>query len=259
MSNTVEFSFPLSSRMRSFIELRDALACLESAHTAGDGPSWLHAACDLRTSLIGDHGRKPVVPEVISILQDVQTYLKGLSKGAPHYQAHIQKTCDNINGHIELLMPGVPAACKILEDDALLGAYLNAQKKHDWLGHKLCLKQSIKAIWKHSEERTDPLHQALVPLCDAVNELDGMLNDFVSWKKEVAIGGSGHITPDRKTPCGLLVIALPEEAVGNGIIPDISGNRLAIRVRFQQWLPGEKTVDYKGDQHYSMMLIPIGG
>ncbi|ATX82726.1 hypothetical protein Ga0123462_1884 [Mariprofundus ferrinatatus] len=259
MSDTVQFSFPLSSRMRSFIELRDGLACLESAHGAHDGPSWLHAACDLRTSLIGDHGRKPVVPEVIALLQDVETYLNGLSKGAPHYQDHIRKACDNIQHHIEQLMPGVPDAARILENDALLGAYLNTQKKHDWLGHKLCLHQSIKAIWNHSEERTLPLHRALVPLCNAVDTLDGMLNDFVSWKKEVAIGGSGHITPDRKAPCGLLVIALPEEAVADGIIPDISGNRLAIRVRFQQWLPGEKTIDYKKDQPYSMMLIPIGG
>ena len=259
MNDMVQFSFALSSRMRAFIELRDALACLESAYVSQNGPAWLHAACDLRTSLIGDHGRKQVVPEVMGLLQEMKKHLKELGEGIPHYQARIQKTCDKIENHIEQLKPGVPEVARILSHDALLAAYLNAQKKHDWLGHKLCLQQSIKAIWKRPDERTLPLHQALVPLCDAVNSLDSMLNDFVSWNKEIAIGGTGHITPDRKTSFGLLVIALPEEAVENGIIPDISGNRLAIRIRFQQWLPGEQTKDYTEDQPYSMMLIPIGG
>lgn len=259
MSDTVRFSFALSSRMRSFIELRDALACLESAYLCGDGPSWLHAACDLQTSLIGEHGRKPAIPEVIGLLQDVDHYLQGLAKDAPHYQEHIQKTCEEISQYVETLAPGLPQACSILENDALLAAYLNTQKKHDWLGHKLCLPQSMKAIWNNADARTRPLYEALQPLREAVTSLDEMLNDFVSWKKEVAVDGCGHITPDRKVSYGLLVISLPEEDVANGITPDISGNRLAIRIRFQQWLPGEKTKEYKQDQHYSMMLIPIGG
>ncbi|ATX78833.1 Cell division protein ZapD, interacts with FtsZ [Mariprofundus aestuarium] len=259
MSNMVQFSFSLSSRMRSFIELRDALACLESAHLSHNGPAWLHAACDLSTSLLGDHGRKPVVPEVIGLLQDVETYLEDLCKDAPHYQEHIQKACFEIEHHMHQLATGVPDAARILSGDALLSAYLNAQKKHDWLGHKLCLQQSLKAIWKHSDLRTMPLHHALTPLHEAVSFLDSMLNDFVAWKQEVAVGGSGHITPDRKVAYGLLVVSLPEEAVASGIIPDISGNRLAIRIRFQQWLPGEPTKDYKEDQPYAMMLIPIGG
>jgi len=258
MNDMVQFSFALSSRMRAFIELRDALACLETAYVSQNGPAWLHAACDLRTSLIGDHGRKPVIPEIIGLLHDVEKHLQGLCEGMPHYKARIQKACDNIESHIEQLKPGMPEVAKILSSDALLGAYLNTQKKHDWLGHKLCLQQSIKAIWKYPDARTLPVHHALVPLCDAVNSLDSMLNDFVSWKKEIAVDGTGHITPDRKIAYGLLVVALPEEDVANGIIPDISGNRLAIRIRFQQWLPGEATRDYKQDQPYSMMLIPIG-
>ncbi|NWF38273.1 hypothetical protein F3F96_03875 [Mariprofundus sp. NF] len=258
MTNMVQFSFALSGRMRSFIELRDALACLETAYVSQNGSAWLHAACDLRSSLVGEHGRKPVIPEVIGLLQDVESFIKGLSEGVPHYQSRIQTACEQIQKHIKALAPGIPEVARILSSDALLTAYLNAQKKHDWLGHKLCLQQSIKAIWKHPDARTLPLHHALVPLCDAVNTLDSMLNDFVSWKKEIAIDGSGHITPDRKISYGLLVIALPEEAVENGIIPDISGNRLAVRVRFQQWLPGEPPKDYKEDQPYSMMLVPIG-
>ncbi len=245
--------------MRSFIELRDALHCLVSARKKGDGPSWLHAACDLHASLTGDHGRKPAISEVAGLFQDVETYLKGLSKDAPHYEARIEKTCSVIKHHVGKIKPSVPNIVRILEHDALLGAYLNSQKKHDWLGHKFCLQQSIGAIWKHADTRTNPLHQALTPICEAINALNSMLNDFVDWKEEVAIGGAGHITPQKNCPCGLLVIALPEEDVANGIIPDMSGNRLAIRVRFQQWLPGEKSVDYREDQPYSMMLVPIGG
>mgnify|MGYP000677953323 CR=1 FL=1 len=179
MNDMVQFSFALSSRMRAFIELRDALACLENAYVSQNGPAWLHAACDLRTSLIGDHGRKPVVPEIIGLLQDVEKHLQGLCEGMPHYQSRIQKACDKIEVHIEHLKPGLPEVAKILSSDALLGAYLNAQKKHDWLGHKLCLQQSIKAIWKHPDSRTLPLHHALLTLCDAANSLESMLKDFV--------------------------------------------------------------------------------
>jgi len=41
-------------------------------------------------------------------------------------------------------------------------------------------------------------------------------------------------------------------------MPDISGNRLAIRIRFQLWTPGLPPSDYTGDQPYSMMLVPVG-
>lgn len=259
MSGKVYFSFPLSSRMRAFIELRDALACLESARQKNDGPSWLHAACDLHASLTGDHGRKPAISEVVGLFQDVEAYLKGLSEGAPLYKARIEKTCNSIRYHVEQIKPSAPSVIRTLEHDALLGAYLNSQKKHDWLGHKFCLQQSIGAIWKHADTRTSPLQQALLPICNAVSALNSMLNDFVEWKEDIATGGTGHITPSKSSPCGLLVIALPEEDVANGIIPDMSGNRLAIRVRFQQWRPGEKSVDYEEDQPYSMMLVPIGG
>jgi len=256
--NMVRFSFALSPRVRAFIELRDALACLENAYVCQNAPSWLHAACDLRASLIGDMGRKPVVPELIGLLHDVEAYLNKLATEAPHYQATIRKTCEKLEAHIEKLQPGMPEVCNILSKDALISAYLNAQKKGDWLGHKLCLQQCMKALWTQPDARTLPLHHAMVPLCDAVNSLDDMLNDFVSWKEQVATGGSGHINPDRSSNYGLLVIAIPEEDVARGIIPDISGNRLAIRVRFQHWQPGEAPKELAEDQAFSMMLIPVG-
>ena len=145
-----------------------------------------------------------------------------------------------------------------LAKDALINAYLNTQKKHDWLGHKLCMQQSVKALWKKSEVRTKPLHTALTPLCEAVNCLDDMFNDFVRWKQCVATDGTGHITPERGISFGLLVIGLPTATVANGIIPDISGNRLAIRLRFQLWNPGKAPQEVNEDQPYSQMLVPVG-
>ncbi len=244
--------------MRTFIELRDALACLETASANQQGANWLHAACDLRASLLGDQGRKSAVAEIMALFGDLKLYLKNLCDDAPQYREKIQQSCDHIDLIIKQLQPGIPEACDYLSRDALVNAYLNAQKKHDWLGHKLCMQQSIKAIWSQSDARTLPLHQALAPLCSAVDTLDHMLNDFVGWEKCVAVGGNGHITPERGKAFGLLVISLPVDAVAKGIIPDISGNRLAIRLRFQCWCAGQPASDYDEDIPYAMMLVPIG-
>ncbi|MFQ5518597.1 MAG: hypothetical protein ACE5E3_01210 [Mariprofundus sp.] len=258
MTEMVQFSFALSPRMRAFIELRDALVCLETASVNQLGPNWVHAACDLRASLLGDQGRKNAIPEIIGLFSDMKVYLKKLCEDVPHYREKIMQACDNIDVFITQLQPGMPQACQYLSQDALVNAYLNTQKKHDWLGHKLCMQQSIRAIWNKSDTRTLPLHQALAPLCNAVNTLDDMLNDFVGWEKCIATNGNGHITPERGKSFGLLVIALPADAVAEGIVPDISGNRLAIRLRFQRWSPGEAADDYAEDVPYAMMLVPIG-
>jgi len=258
MTDMVQFSFALSPRMRSFIELRDALACLESARQSGRSIAWLHAACDLHDSMLGDQGRKNVVPEITSLLLDMQSYLKKLSDEVPKYRERIDQACDRITAQIKILQSGLPDATNYLARDALINAYLNTQKKHDWLGHKLCMQQSVKAIWENSEVRIQPLHTALAPLGAAVSTLDGMFNDFVRWQECIAVGGTGHITPERGSCCGLLVIGIPKEAVSNGIIPDISGNKLAIRLRFQLWNPGQPAQDVSEDQSYTKMLIPVG-
>ena len=258
MTEKVQFSFALSPRMRAFIEVRDALACLEHARQLQQGAAWLHAACDLRASLLGDQGRKSIVPEVIGLCVEMKEYLQQLMHDAPHYREQILHSCSQIDSLLSLLQPGMPEACQFLSDDALINAYLNAQKKHDWLGHKLCLQQSMAVIWSESDRRTAPLHRLLEPLKQAVHMLDGMLNDFVAWKQGVARGGNGHITPERGKSFGLLVISLPASAVTEGVIPDISGNRLAIRLRFQHWQPGKPPVDFNDDVPYAMMLVPMG-
>ena len=258
LTEMVQFSFALSPRMRSFIELRDALACLESARASKQGSVWLHAASDLHDSLLGEHGRKSAIPEMISLLSDMQSYLNKLSQEAPRYQESIKNACDKLESHVSELQSGLPDATNFLSQDALLNAYLNAQKKHDWLGHRLCMQQSLKVIWENSQQRVNPLHKGLAPLASAVTNLNDMLSDFVRWRHDTAIGGTGHINPERGTSYGLLIIGLPAEAVANGVIPDISGNRLAIRLRFQRWLPGLPPQDISEDQSYARMLVPVG-
>ena len=254
----VHFSFALSPRMRSFIELRDALACLESARVSQQGAVWLHAASDLHDSLLGEHGRKSAIPEMIALLTDMQAYLNKLGSDAPRYQENIRRACAQLESHVTELHSGLADATNFLAHDALLNAYLNAQKKHDWLGHKLCMQQSLKVIWENSQQRVNPLHKGLAPLYNAVNSLNGMLCDFVRWQHDTAVGGTGHINPERGTSYGLLIIGLPSESVVGGIIPDISGNRLAIRLRFQRWLPGLPPQEIHDDQPYARMLVPVG-
>ena len=257
MAELIRFSFALSSRTLSFLQVRDALACLEGARVHHEPYLWLHAAADLRTSLIGDLGRKAAVPEIQALLENTRTYLLKLAKDLPQYAKEIQQTCDKLDRHILSLQPGLTEALNLLEQDSLLSTYYNTQKKQDWLGHKPCLPQSLQALWMNSEERTTPLHQALEPLTLSIRSLDTILHDFVSWEPRTAHGGSDQIPQNREHCFGLIVVGLDAETVAKGLIPDISGNRLAIRVRFQSWPAGAQAMDMNQDQPYSVMLVPI--
>ncbi len=257
MSDMVRFSFALSPRMRSFLELRDALHALNDAREQGHARDWLHAACDLRASLLGEQGRKCVIPELIGLLDAMQRHLNKLAGDVPQYQTSINKTCVTLDKHIHALQAGLSEFTAYLAQDALINAYLNTQKKQDWLGHKIGLPQSLDALWQGAANRSAWLQQGLAPLSTATHNLDQMLNDYVQWEEGTAKGGNSQITPERGITHGLLVIGLPEESVARGIIPDISGNKLAIRLRFQRWLPGQPPMELSDDQPYTMMLIPI--
>lgn len=243
--------------MHAFLELRDALRSLDQASEAGQARDWLHATCDLRASMLGDQGRKSVVPEVISLLISMQTHLNQLAEDIPHYKANIDQTCSSLDAHIRALQIGFPDVGRFLSQDALINAYLNTQKKQDWLGHKLGLPQSLDTLWHGSEYRVSWLNNELKPLKAAVFDLDQMLNDYVQWDERVAVGGSDQIMPERGITHGLLVIGMPAASVENGVIPDVSGNKLAIRLRFQHWISGEPPQEVTEDQSYSMMLIPV--
>ncbi|MFQ5582168.1 MAG: hypothetical protein ACE5F3_06030 [Mariprofundaceae bacterium] len=258
MTDLVRFSFALSPRMHAFLELRDALLCLDEAKRQNHAYAWLHAATDIRSSLLGEQGRKPAVPEIIGLLVAMQTHLGKLAEEESPYRDSIQGACDTIDQHIQTLRPGIPEAAKFLTNDALICIYLNAQKKQDWLGHKPTLPQSLTTMWQQGgPERATMLCEALYQLEAIVNCLDSMLHDYVGWQSCIAENGSDQITPERGVNHGLIVIGLDTDSVARGIVPNISGNRLAIRLRFQSWQPGCPSADVEHDQAYAMMLVPV--
>ena len=257
MVELVRFSFALTPRMRSFIELRDGLRCLERARQCDQPYAWLQAASDLRTSILGEHGRKQAVPELVALLASMRTHLTQLVENHPEYRGKILEACDMIEKYIESMRLSVQGAMDFFCEDALLNSYFNALKKQDMLAHKPTLPQSLGLLWSSSKHK-ELLGNSLHDLHAAVTHLDIMLNDFVGWEKRVASSGSGQIVPERGVEYGLLVLGLDTACVQQGIVPECSGNRHAIRVRFQQWKAGEAACDVEGDLSYYSMMVPIG-
>jgi len=243
--------------MQAFLMLRDGLQCLKAAEQAGQPYLWLQACVDVRTSLLGEQGRKPALPEVLGLFASMREHLEKLAVDHPRFGASIAASCENIDTQMQILRDGPNGASQLLGQDALIETYFNALKKQDWLGHKPCLPQSLATLWCESGDRQQQLHGGLTKIMAAVHCLDGMLHDYVMWEKRTAGEGHDQIVPERGTHFGLIVIGLDHADVGRGIIPDISGNRLAIRLRFQQWLPGQPARQVQEDVPYSMMLVPV--
>lgn len=257
MSELVRFSFALTPRMRSFLELRDGLRSLERARQSDQPYAWLLAACDVRTSLLGEQGRKQAIPEMVGLLASMRTHLTQLVENHPEYRGKILEACDMIEEYIGSMRGGVQDAIDFFTEDALLGSYYNALKKQDLLAHKPVLPQGLNTIWGGARHK-ELLSQSLHDLHAAVTHLDIMLNDFVGWKNRNAHEGSDQITPERGIEYGLLIIGLDSALVRQGIVPECTGNRLAIRVRFQQWVAGEAPHDVDNELPYKTMLVPIG-
>jgi hypothetical protein len=162
-----------------------------------------------------------------------------------------------IEEYITTMRLGVQDAIDFFCEDAMLAAYFNALQKHDLLAHKPTIPQSMGVIWSGSKHK-DLLSENLHDLHAAVTHLDIMLNDFVGWEKRDAVEGTGQITPERGVEYGLLIIGLDPALVQQGITPECSGNRLAVRIRFQQWKAGKATCDVEMDFPYFSMMVPVG-
>lgn len=257
MAELVRFSFPLSARMHTFMELRDGLLCLESARQSNQPYAWLQAAVDIRASLIGEYGRKQAQPELVSLLVSMRTYLTGLADMHPKFERQILESCDALTAHSEMLRQGLRGAIDFLLEDGLINCYINAFQKQDFLGHRPLLAQALlDSFWKSASHR-DALSEQLHELYSAVLHLDAMLNDFVRWEERRAEDGVDQIVPERGSDCGMLIVGLDPDTVRKGIIPEFSGNRLAVRLRFLQYNAGEEARDVMGDQGYSLMKVPI--
>lgn len=258
VSDLVRFSFPLNPRMLAFVQLRDGLHCLFAAESEGQPLAWLAAAADVRTSLLGEMGRKPALAEVCGVFAAMQTYLRQLLDEHPRYREAISEALADMERHRQTLQHGLSAPVSMISNDALVTSYFNALKKQDWLGHQRSLPQGLHALWQRYAERAHELCHALRPLADAIFDLDRRLHDHVAWQQRTAKAGSDQIVPDRDKDYGLLIIGLERDVVAGGLLPHISGNRLAVRLRFQHWPPGQPTVPAEEDVPYAMMLVPIG-
>jgi len=256
MTDLIRFSFPLTSRMQTFLQLRNGLSCLAEAEREQHAQQWLQACVDVRISLSGEQGRKPALPEVISLLSCMQTHLQSLAEEHPRFRDNIMSSCEALGQHIQMLHNGMGDALHTLNSDALIEAWLNALRKNDWLGHQRNFPQALPALWQNTQRRQN-LHDHLQGLFDAVMSLYAMLHDYVEWKPHVATAGCDQILPDRSDNFALIIVGLTPDQVKQGIIPDISGNRLAIRIRFQSWLAGQEAIPMQTDVPYHAMLVPV--
>lgn len=256
MSSLVRFYFSLTPRLQAFITLRDGLQCLEHARRQDNPYSWLQAATDVQTSLLGDHGRKPVVPELLALLKSMRAHLHKLAQDHPDFSEQIIEACEAITEHEQTLRQCMPSILTLLNQDGILNAWVNANKKQDFLAHKLNFPQVLPIFWQ-SLNLQDAFSESLQELCAIITHIDAMLNDFVPWADKVAEEGRAQITPPRGDQYGLLIIGLDSKWVQRGITPEFSGNRLAIRMRFQAWKAAESQAIIEEDIPYRMMLVPI--
>jgi len=256
VSSLVRFYFPLTPRLQAFIILRDGLQCLENARQQNNPYSWLQAAADVQISLLGDHGRKPVTPELMALLKSIREHLHKLAQEHPDCSEQINEACRAISEHEQTIRQCIPAILEFLNQDGFLNAWVNANKKQDFLAHKLNFPQVLPIFWQ-TLSLQDALHESLQELCAIVTHIDAMLNDFVPWSDKIAEEGRAQIIPPRNEQHGLLIVGLDAKWVEQGITPDFSGNRLAIRMRFQAWKAAEPQSIVEEDIPYRMMLVPI--
>jgi len=242
--------------MHAFIELRDALRLLEEGRRQNQPYTWLAAAADVRSSLLGEVGRKQAVPEVMILLANLRTSLTALAEQHERYRDQILRACESIRINEESMRHSLHEAMEFFYSDALLNAYFKALQKHDWIGHRPLLPQGLQQLWRKGEGAYR-LSQLLHELYAIIEHTDAMLNDFVVWKAKVAADGSDQITPTRDTECGLLIVGLDPALVEAGVVPECSGNRMAIRLRFLRWQAGEAAVEVGEDVAYRYMLVPV--
>ena len=256
MNQLVRFCFPLNPRLQSFVTLRDALQCLDRARQNSDPYSWLQASQDLRVSLLGEQARKVATPELLGLLKSIRIHLNGIAQEHPDFKNQITAACDTIVEHKKSLQECIPPILDFLTQDSVLNAWANACQKQDYLAHKLYFPQVLPIFWE-SLGVQDTLHQHLQDFYAIITHIDSMLNDFVPWTEKIAYEGRDQIIPPRDQEHGLLIIGIERQWVEQGVLPEFSGNRLAIRLRFQALKLGEEQHEYHEDLSYRMMMVPI--
>jgi len=256
MSQLIRFSFALTPRLQSFIDLRDGLQCLNQARQHQDTYGWLLAANDVRASLLGSTGRKAAIPELMALMKAMRLHLHSLAEAHTDFYDDIMHACTTIEEHETTIHQCIPATLDFLNSDGLLIAWNNALQKNDALAYKLNFPQTLPTLW-NALRIQDLLDKHLEELCAITTHIDAMLNDFVPWLSRTADEGHDQITSSTGNKNGLLIIGLDSTWVERGIVPDFSGNRLAIRLRFLAWNPGSEQTSCSESIPYKMMMVPI--
>jgi cell division FtsZ-interacting protein ZapD len=255
--NLIPIAFPLSQRMQSFIELRDALRTLTQSMHHQSAYAWLVSAKEVSDMLLGEGNKKPVTPNILSLFHVMAKHFKKLADKHPDFKENLLQAVTGLDEHADHIREALPKATTFLKSDAWLTAYADAMRKQDPIGHKLALPQSIQHIWLGAEQHAQALYQLIEPMVQAIEHLNQMLHAHVPWEHRVAKEGSDQITLHAQDDIGLLIVGVPKEVLAQGILPSCSGFRSIIRLRFTQWKAGEVAQELKSDQAYTLMMVPV--
>ncbi len=253
----VPIAFAITPRVQSFIELRDAMRCLIQAMHDHSPYAWLAAEKEVHDMLLGEGNKKPVTPNILSLFSSMSRHFKNLAAKHPEFEANLKQACESIEEHAEHIRTSVPLAADFLTSDAWLTAYIDTIRKQDALGHKLALPQVIQILWNGDGQHAKQLYLLLEPIIQALEHLNHMLHAHVPWEQRLAESGADQITLHAQDDIGLLIIGLPQADIAQGILPNCSGFRSIIRLRFSQWKVGQVAQDVTFNQPYSLMMVPI--
>ncbi len=84
-----------------------------------------------------------------------------------------------------------------------------------------------------------------------------MLHKHVPWQQRTARNGSDQITLGKDDDVELIIVGLLADNLAQGIVPQYSGSRRSVRLRFSQWLPGQPIKNLEHDQDYMMMMVSM--
>lgn len=252
----IPIAFALTPRMQSFIEMRDALRCMQQAMQSQSPFLWLTSSNEIHSLLLGDRHKKPAIPNIISLFSSMQKHFKSLANKHPEFEHKLLQASKEVASSAEKIRNTASQAIDFLSADAWLTAYRDSIRKQDLLGHKLTLPQLIHPLWQ-SSEHAQQFYTIVEPIMQAIEHLNQMLHAHVPWQQRTAKKGYDQITLAAQDDIGLVIIGVPELAIAQGIIPSCSGFRAVVRLRFSQWLPGQVEHDVTHDQNYALMAVPI--
>ncbi|HID36203.1 MAG TPA: hypothetical protein EYP39_02325 [Ghiorsea sp.] len=253
----VPIAFPLTPRMQSFIELRDALRVLNQARYQQSPYTWLNAAKEVSDMLLGEGNKKPATPTLLSLFHTMGKHFKSLADKHPDYKDNLVLAVHQLETEAEAIRQALPKTMPFLQSDALLTAYADLVRKQDPLGHKCTLPQTLHMLWNKQSQHCQTLALLLEPITESIESLNKMLHAHVPWEKRTAKAGTDQITLAAQDDIGLLIIGVSQDMLAQGIMPICSGFRSIIRLRFEQWQAGEVAKDVHQDQEYALMMVPI--